>query len=362
MEHQREVHNEERALWNTERMEMSEKIAGLEGLLRGHQAMSPNQVISPIGQSGSKENNNFWGLLSVEGSRQSSGNMTGDEIWRGPKTDIQPTRTFSDLSAQSVRPDSRLPSIAEDTTSPSPNRRESSRDSTGKQTLRHKSSINGVHIDKNLDGINFKASGLPPDILKEAMTPQSPSPQSPSPAQVSPGTVPMPLVKLGVQNPYTKDAGHTPLARGTYFNNDGASDSSTPKQADDQPEFERPPLEPCTTTVRLPSEHCDSYFPAPPAPTEDEDPVLTGPLGLTNKDRNDDRFLNELDDKLLRAALSGPQESPTEAGASDADRASATNGDGQEDFEPLEHEPKLRIKKSMNFGSAFGSMHCGKGI
>lgn len=360
MERQRQAHDEERALWNTERMELQDRIAELEGSLRRHQAISSSQLSSPMGLNGSRENNNFWGLLSVGSSRHTSANTTGDEVWRGPKPDVQPSRTFSDISNQSARPESRLPSIAEDLSYRS--RGESSQGSTSTQTLKHKPSINGVHIDKNLDGINFKPSGIPPEIITNAMTPQSASPKSPSPANVSPGTMPMPLVKLGVQDPYTQDAGHTPLARRTYFNNDGTSDSSTPKQADEQLELQRLLLEPHTTSVRPPSERSNSYFPAPPDPPEDEDPALQGPLGLTNSQGNDNHFLNELDGKLLQAAVSGLRESPAEASASDVEKAQATNGDEDRDFEQLEHEPKLRIKRSMNFGSAFGSKNCGKGF
>lgn len=361
MERQRQVHEEERALWHTERKELHEKIAELEGSLRRYQAISSSQVLSPIGRNESQEIASFWGLLSTDGSRTTSASFTGDEVWRGTKPDVLPTRTFSDVSNQSARPDSRLPSIAEDTTSNA--RRESSRDSTGLRPLKHKPSINGVHVDKNLDGINFKSGGLPPDIVKEAMTPQSISPQSPSPTRESPCTLPMRLLKpRAPEDLYTKDAGHTPLPRRTYFNNDNASDTSTPKQSDEQPEVERPPLEPRNTSVKLPSERSDSYFPAPPDPSEEEDPELKAPLGLRNNEGNDNRFLVELDSKLLQAARSDTSESPSVAGASDSHDGNTVNDERENDFEQSEHEPKLRIKMSMNFGSAFGSKDCGKGF
>lgn len=354
MEHQREVHNEERALWYTERMELQEKIAELQGSLRRYQAIASSQVSSPIGLNGSKENGSFWNLLSTDGSRQTSASTTGDEIWRGSKTDVQPTRTFSDVSNHSARPDSRLPSIAEHS------RRASFRDSSSQNTLKHKPSINGLPTDKNLDGINFKSSGLPAETVKDIMTPPSISPKSPSPACLSPDIMAMPPVKLGApENLYTKDAGHTPLARRTYFNNDGASEIATPIQENEQPEVERPPLEPCTTCVKLPSERSDSYFPAPPDPPEDQDPELNGPLGLTNNQGNDNRFLNELNNKLLQAARSETYEPPAVAGASEDN---VVNDNRENDFEQPEHEPKLKMKTSMNFGSVFGSKKCGKGL
>ena len=362
MERQRKVHDEERALWYTERTALQEKIAQLENSLRRYEAFSPSQVSAPVERSGSGAST-FSSLLNPAVSRQTSTSTTGDEVWRGPN-DVQPTRTFSEDSSQSSKPD-RLPSIAENAPISSRDRRESSEYSIGGH---HKPSIDGAKIDKDLDGITLKIRGLAPSIApKNIMTPQSPSPQSPSPSTVSPGTVEPPPSTLGVpEDPYTKHAGHTPLARGTYLNNDGASSTGSAEGVTPtQPEQEVPPLEPQHTRVKMPSERSDSYFPQVSEETTEEDPKLQGQLGLANDDSKDGPFLSALDAKLEAAARKKGTYPDAVAGAADQDGRAALGGNGGEEdaeFEQPEPEPQLRIKRSMNFGSAFGCKNCGKGM
>lgn len=368
MEHQRQTFDEERALWNTERTELHLKIAQLEGSLRRYQVTSSSQVSSPINNRniGSQSNTSFWSLPGKDGSNQTSMSTTGDEIWRGQKADVKPTRTFSDPTTQLTKPGDRgrLPSIAEDTTC-------GRKDSSDMQPGFHKPSASSAQIDRNLDGINFKSSTLSPVPANKVMTPQSPSPRTSSPSRLSPRTIQLPCSKLDASiDPYTKDAGHTPLARRTYFNADGAFsevDGATPTQ----PEMERPPLEPHVSFAKLPSERSDSYFPVAGDEfrverdesrdekdrSRDEDPELKEPLGLDNSKCEDKQFLNELDSKLLQAARS----EAFSPGGIGSDKDSPLDSDGK-DFEQPEHEPKLRIKRSMNFGSAFGAKPCGKGI
>ena len=365
LEHQRQVHSEERELWHLERKDLEEKITKLDASLQRYQAMSSSQAMSPVEKSVSNVNSSLWSPLSSQGTRHKSTSGTGDEVWRGPKTDVQPTRTFSEDLTGSVKPGDRLPSIGQNSLISSKRRRESSDQSTDKHGAPHKPSIGVAEIDKNLDGITFKASGIPPGLVKKVMTPQSPSPLQDSPSKVSPGTLAMPSSKLEVpEEVLTRDAGHTPLARQSYLNNDGPSstgsaDASTPTH----PELERPPLEPHTTGVRLPSERSDSYFPPvpeEPEPSGDEDPELQGPLGLTNDISKDSKFLDVLDSKLMQAAKSNDLDSPAVAGASN--KGSLEGGDGVPEFEQPDHEPGLKMKRSMNFGSAFGSKSCGRGI
>ena len=373
MEHQRQNFDEERALWNTERMELHEKIALLEGSLRQYQSNASSQMSSPVKRSHSASHNKpaFWNLSNKDAFKHISATTAGDEVWRGPKPDVQPTRTFSDPTTQSTKPGdrSRLPSIAEDTTC-------GRKDSSDMQLGFHKPSVSGAAIDKNLDGINFKSSTLSPIPPKNVMTPQSPSPRTSSPPLLSPGTIELPFPQFEAQlDPYTKDAGHTPLAR--YFNPDGASSEGngvTPTQ----PEIDRPPLESQGSFTKLPSERSASYFPGVedeaqdeqfnPAgqndeledtedESRDEDPELKGPLALDNSKGEDDPFLLELDSKLLQAARSEAFGPPS----TDLDTEDPSIKD-EVAFEQPEHEPELRIKRSMNFGSAFGAKSCGKGI
>ena len=371
MEHQRQTFDEERELWNMERMELHEKIATLEESLRRSQAISSSQVSSPTNNSkgASQRNNSFRSLLSKEGSNHTSAIAAGHEIWRGPEPDGQPTRTFSDPTTQSTKSGDRirLPSIAEDTTC-------GRKDSLNIQSRLHKSSMSGVNLDKNFDGINFRSNTLSAIPTKKIMTPQSPSPRTSSPSRLSPRTLQLPSSKLeDPPDPYTKDAGHTPLARTTYFNADGAfseGNGATPTQ----PEIERSPLEPHVFHARLPSERSDSYFPVVEGESRDEedntrdssrgenksrdeDPELKGPLGLDNSKSEDDPFLDELNSKLLQAARAEAFGPP--GASSDAEDSPAKD---EEEFEQPEDEPKLRIKRSMNFGSAFGAKTLGKGI
>lgn len=363
MERQRKVHSEERDLWHIERKELEEKIVKLEVSLQRYRAISSSQATSPIEKSGSAANSSFWSLSRTEGSRGSSTSGTGDEVWRGPKTDVQPTRSFSGSPTQPHKSGDRLPSIAENVHTRS--RKESSEHSTDKQGAPHKPSINGADIDKNLDGITFKVSGLAPGVGKNIMTPQSPSPGA-SPSKVSPGTIAMPSrTPEAPDDILIKDAGHTPLARRSHFNHDGPSstgsaDADTPTQ----PDMERPPLEPHTTAVKLPSERSDSYFPpVPREPLGNEDPELKGPLGLTNDASADNKFLSALDSKLEQAAKSSNSPgSPAVAGASNTTSEQCGGADDVPGFEQPDHEPRLKIKRSMNFGSAFGSKSCGRGI
>ena len=373
MEHQRQRFDEEWALWNTERMELHDKIAKLEGSLRPRQVISSSQVSSPIRNSdkASRQSGSVWSPPTKDGP--TSPTTTGHEIWRGSKPDVEPTRTFSDPATQWTKSGdrSRLPSIAEDTTC-------GRKDSSDTQPGFHKPSISGAVIDKNLDGINFKTTTLPPVSAKKIMTPQSPSPGTLSPSHLSLRTIRLPSSKLEVpSDPYTENAGHTPLARGTYFNADGASsdgNGTTPTQ----PDIDPPPLEPHASYAKLPSERSDSYFPVAKHgfrdernilrdqedqtqsgedESSDEDPELKGPLGLNDNKGKDQQFLDELDSKLLQAAKS--QASSPSSDALDAENVPKKD---EEDFEQPEDEPKLRIKRSMNFGSAFGAKTLGKGI
>ncbi|MCJ1237200.1 hypothetical protein MMC14_005185 [Varicellaria rhodocarpa] len=354
MEHQRQVHEEERSLWQIERQELQARVAELESTLRKCQISHLSNVSSPTAISSQ------IGTTFIDVTNKSSRSMsesTGDEYWRGAggKSNAQPTRTFSDPEIIPTKiPERWMPSIAED----------ESTDNTKvtkdrQQKLRHKPSIDGVKIDKNLDGIIFKPGGLPPEIVKNIMTPQSLSPSDvDSPNRVSPGRIELPSEnKLTADDLYTKYAGHTPLARMDHnIGSQTVSDVPTPTQV----EREQPPLEPRPSFVRPPNERADSYFPAIPE-SIDEDPELEGPLGLQNDKAADANFLEELDCKLEKVA-SEPRELAEPSPPSSTAKLEKTKDDKDSDtsFDQGEPEPKLRIKRSMNFGSRFGSSHVGR--
>lgn len=355
MDKQRQTFDEERALWHTERTELQEKIFQLEASLHRYQAISSSQVSSPIEANGSEKSHSF-SPAAVDESRHTS---TGDEFWRGSggKSNARPKRTFSDSSNQSLKMEDRLPIISEDPNPHKPKAASFPIDSIGSGSLR-KAGIRGIGTDKNLDGITFRKSSLAPSISESLTTPQpSLSNRSPSPTRVSPGSITIPPFLLTEpDDPYTKDAGHTPLARRSQYNPDGkpsalSSGLATPTE----PEVDRPPLEPRASAVKVPSERTESYFPNLEEDM-DGDVELQWPLGLKNDKAEDKTFLNELDSKLLQAARSKPAE-PPERSESDKENV----GEDKSFIQP-EPEPKLRIKRSMNFGSQLGAANCGKGF
>ncbi len=379
MDSQRQAFDEERALWNTERLELHQKILLLETSLRRYQALSSSQVSSPIDKTTSSQSGSFWSSISTNGSRHTSAGTTEDKVWCGSNPDVQPTRTFSDSSNPSLKMNDRLPSIAEDIKQDSSNQYVNG---TGK----HKSRINGINVDQNLDGINFKPTSLAPAIKSTQSTSSSSPQHSPSPSRASPNTIPLPYSFR--PDSYTKDAGHTPLARFSANNHSGqssakSSDIPTPTQEEEQ---ERPPLEPHVTEVKVrpPSERHDSYFPPPPTlppaqqqvveqNLDNEDPELQGPLSLTDDAEGNSRFLGELDAKLLHAADSinnhllrsaeiEAKDNGTDGGngtGENKENGGPTQKEAQDkeekNFDQPEHEPPLRIKRSINFGSQLGT-------
>ena len=372
MDHQRQVHNEERALWHLERAELHGKIGELEAIVCSYRARYGSAVSSPtvdLHTTGSHRSRSAPSRSIV---------ITGDEYWRGAggKSDSQPTRTFSQSSNDSKTDERRMPSIDEEAERTVKFKEGEAPEIIGKNGKQERApSIDGSKIDKNLDGISFKSSALAPSIVKSVITPQSPSPLTcDSSARASPGSIALPRLNLlGAEDPYTKDAGHTPLVRHITLD-DGTTISASPTPT--QPEPELFPLEPYPT-VRPPNERSDSYFPSapeitkePPATTiVEDDPELKPPLTLCNsKGKEDKSFLSELDAKLLQAARTAtfsPEEensSTYEAEKSGSDKENALAGDDEDSGNKSEPEPeiKLRIKRSMNFGSAFGSSRCGK--
>lgn len=340
MDRQRQTFDEERALWNIERTELHEKIVHLEEIARRSQAEPSSQVNSPNYKTGSTSGA-IWSPPGTEDPISSS----GDEFWRGAggKSDAQPTRTFSKPLNQSARAGKRLPSVAEDAIGQRSER--SFSNGSHMEAAVPRSSFSGGKMDQNIDGITFKSNGTAPAVVKDLIALQSPSPKR-SPSRFSPGSVPLDSIRLSASHdPYTKDAGHTPLARrSSVVSGAASSDPPTPTQ----PETERPPLEPRSSVTKMPSERSNSYF--PDVLDIDEDPELKKPLNLHNHEADDNSFLQELNSKLEVAKSESLE--PTVVPLEKVDAA----------VDQPEPEPKLRIKRSMNFGSQFGSSACGKGF
>ena len=342
MDRQRQAFDEERALWNIERTELHEKIVHLDSTVRRMQGRNSNQLSSPTHRNGSPSSVP-WKLPSVTESPTSS----GDEFWRGAggKSDAQPIRTFSESSSQSTRPAERLSSIAEDAMAFKSGR--SFSNGSNIEAAGPQLGISGSNTDHSVDGITFKSAGNAPALFKDLNALQSSSPK-PSPSRLSPRSIPLSLDQLGQpSDPCTKDAGHTPLARrSSVISRAASSDPSTPLQ----PETERPPLEPRASVAKVPSERSQSYF--PDVADVSEDPAMKKPFALHNDEAEDSSFLSALNSKL-EVAKSENLEPTVVHDLEDNDDTAA--------IQP-EPEPKLRIKRSMNFGSQLGSSIRGRGF
>ncbi len=356
MDSQRQLFHAERKLWQIERTELHEKIAQLEASLCRYRTLCVSQVSSPTESNGSRAKD----FPDVENANELKSAGTGDEFWRGSggKRDAQPVRIFPSSADTPSKVEDRWTIIARD-----PPAHKSGPAAfpiiTIDSGILSKASLRGIEEDKNLDGITFRKSSLAPTITESlVMPPSSSPPQSSSLAGgTTAGTVSLPSSLLTAPcDPYTKDAGHTPLAPKSEFSSYedlGAtlSDSTTPTG----PEIELSPLDPPTSVVKAPSEGADSYFPNLDE-LKDGDIELREPLGLKNNGVHDQNFLSELDSKLLKAA-SSEKLRPESAKSGKENNIE----DEEKRYGQADQEPKLRIKRSMNFGSQFGTSTLGKG-
>ena len=248
LDHQREVFDEERALWELERSDLQDQIARLEESLRQAQNHPFSQTASPM--STSMSGSSFSSLSTASGSRQFS---TGDEFWRGAggKSDAQPSRTFSSVSQQPTVSSQHLPSISENVPPQRPG--SSSLASSLQQASIAKPKISEVENSRTFDGITFRQDSRAPSIATGGITQESPSL---SLSHVSPGTLPLPSSRSGPPDiPYiTEHAGHTPLERSSVYGTDGTSSAiSSSTATPTEPRKENPPHEPRASFASPPS-------------------------------------------------------------------------------------------------------------
>ena len=299
---------------------------------------------------------------------QDRGSASESKVWESPDLGAPVTRVFSNESHAAKRLDIHLPSIAEAPNSPVKSDHSLS-PITRVDSKTRSISIPIGKIDSSLDGITLKSTSLPPSLVKTIVSPTSPSPLSiPSPTSKPRGDGPrfVDREKLSL-SPYTenltKDAGHTPMVVESISENSSNSDGKVEKHSPRSTDTEKPYCpEP---TLRPPTERSNSYFTGVVPEKEnldegnlDEDPELKGPLIMdsTNSAPNDNAFLSELDKKL--AAEVEKAESPILT-------RDQSGGEEQEKLDVPDAEdggPKLRIKRSTNFGSAWGSSACGKNV
>ena len=331
LEHQRELFDEERALWQIERSDLHDRILLLETSLRETQNGSSSQATSPVTRKAS--GSSFSCLSTVSGSGHVS---SGDEFWRGTggKGDAQPSRTFSTASEHSNGHAQRLASISEQV-SPEGSGMWCSTESIHRGSI-HRPNIPEHKKSITFDGINFRQPSHTPSVATDTIRSQSPSPP-----RIANGTLRLSPPQLAPPTDYvTAHAGHTPLIRDSANCTDGTSSAVSNRIATPiENQREKPPVEPRASFAKPPSERSDSYFAGILAETL-EDPALSEPLGLGDDNTSEDKmFLDQVDLKLKEAARHVQNGSTEESDILD---------------DPPESEPRLRIKRSMNFGSQLG--------
>jgi hypothetical protein len=377
-DHLRQIHDNDRKAWDIEKSSLLARIADLE--LKLNRAKDPKRRSSNDSSLTSAQS--FRSSLASSHSSFSaprngieSLTSTHPPVWQGPETTPPVTRVFS--HDDDVK---HLPSISEDETMPSLSKQVSP---THKE---EPISIPIEQIDKELDGITVKSTG--PAVTSSFI-------KINSPPLISPNHTPSPLtqeqtpnnglrVEMGrllspLDEKLKRHAGHTPM---TF---DGTLSTEQTTETAPSPIVERP-LEPAPTKrpPLRPSENSDSYFSftsdaaskpvldsqlipeeaivegdedaAPPYDPE-EDPALKGPLMLDPSARTQaaNDFLLQVDAKLQEAA----DHENAEDGASGPAEEETLNGE-QKDKPKDDDFPQLKIRKSTNFGSAWGGNNPGK--
>ena len=357
----RQSHESERKAWNIERSALKARIAELERKL--NKSRDPQRRSSNDSSSASLHSFRSNSLpVAVNGKpRQrvtSEPTNLQPPVWIGRRKTTPATRVFNhDEDA------THLPSISEDDAMPA-HSKEISPTSGGRENVR----VPIEQIDKTLDGITLRSAGLTSSFDKGITSPQFASPaRSPSPRPKQEEHLKVDLGNLlsPLDEKLKRHAGHTPRATGLdgTLSSNATSAALTPKQ--------EKPFAPAPTTrpPLRPSVKSDSYFsftsagndsrkenhqenPEPVHEPQD-DPALTGPLMLDSNAESADSttFLDALDAKLKEEKANQERTESKLAGddgaqkSSDQQSATSTNDDEM---------PRLKMKNSMNFGSAWG--------
>ncbi|EXJ80394.1 hypothetical protein A1O1_08538 [Capronia coronata CBS 617.96] len=364
----RESHEAERRAWDIERTALKARIAELERRL--NRTRDPKRRSSNDSSSNSLHSFRSDHYFGVDGTHQrrfiSEPANAPPPVWKGPESTPPVTRVFS-------RDDdvAHLPSISENEPLPSLSK-QISPTSSGQENV----PVPIEQVDNTLDGITLKSGGLTSSFDTGITSPQFVSPIQSPPAQPKEGAdglfqVDVKSLLSPLDQKLRMHAGHTPMA---YIGTDSSSLAST-----DGLSPQEEPLEPAPTKrpPLRPSENSDSYFsftsaakeqidePKDTIPEEqdpeqessyepDDDPALKGPLMLdpTAKTKAASTFLGIVDEKLVELV----QQSEQEAGPSGSTEEKEPEKPSQETThqEPDDEMPRLRIRASTNFGSAWG--------
>jgi hypothetical protein len=373
-EEERKLFEGERKLWNAERALLKAQILDLEAAVtksKGEKRKYSNNSVKSTSQSFRSSS-----FTSTGGSRLSSTSNTSPPVWEGPEHLVPASRVFSEPTTLANNPFSEdqikhvnvhLPSISENGSFPTLEKEISPSSVPPERAMSIPIPID--KIDKSLDGITLKSTALVSSFVAKITTPDVLTPQrSPSPKSKPAGAevfrVGMDELLSPLGEKVKLHAGHTPMAFELASSTEPTSTQATEITT---PVLEKPPA-PVPTGRRpppRPMEKSDSYFSSiseedqgmkrnDNEEKENEDPELKGPLTLSsnNEDGQSNAFLNTLDAKLM-------MEAKRYVKSSESTQCDDDNPQGTQSC-PLDEEgPRLRMKNSTNFGSAFGSNRCG---
>ncbi|KIW10259.1 hypothetical protein PV08_11221 [Exophiala spinifera] len=364
----REAHNCERRTWDIERTALKARISELERRLarsRDSKRRSSNDSSDASLQSFKVD---FKPLSGTTNRARASSDSSGGAppVWQGPEVLPPVTRVFSHEDTAG-----HLPSISEN--EPFPPLSKEISPTTQKEV--ENVPVPVEKVDKSLDGITLKSAGLASTFDTGITSPQFASPAhtpSPQPKRTAEGPLQIDVRSLlsPLDEKLKRNAGHTPMAfDGTVSSGTDSTTNLTPKQEN--------PLAPAPTkrpTLR-PAENSDSYFSftsAVPNPVEEvpetlpqevepepqhepeDDHSLKGPLMLDPGAKSEaaNVFLEKVDAMLSEeAAVRSRYET---ALADDNDDKKPLESSNKPPTQETDDEPRLKIKNSMNFGSAWG--------
>ena len=369
----REAHESERRVWDIERTALKARIKELEQKI--NRTRDPKRRSSNDSSAANRDSfrasfasfNGFNGTTRGRISSEPAAHSV-QPVWKGPEFTPPVTRVFSHdddiVHLPSISENAPLPPLTKEVSPTSQEKAESI-------------PVPIEQVDKTLDGITLRSTALTSSFNKVA-SPQFISPaQSPSPIPKHPADGLMQVEIKGLLSPLDeklkRHAGHTPMAfDGNISTSSASSERITPRQEKPYAPVptRRPPLRP--------SENSDSYFSfasegghhtdvkdqiiqeepeieEEPLHATEEDPALTGPLMLDSgaKSEASSTFLGLVDAKLSEAAAA--RRSRKDSLLSNGSQDTAANGRDEGSSAQTDTDgPKLRVRNSTNFGSAWG--------
>ncbi|KAK6373865.1 hypothetical protein LTS17_007834 [Exophiala oligosperma] len=364
----REAHDCERRAWDIERTALKARISELERRLsrsRDSKRRSSNDSSDASLRSFRAE---IKPLSRTSNRARASSDSSGGAppIWQGPEVLPPVTRVFSHEDTAG-----HLPSISENEQFPSLSKEISPTSQKEVENV----PVPVEQVDKTLDGITLKSAGLASTFDTGITSPQFASPaHTPSPQPKRPLDEILQVDVKSLLSPLDeklkRNAGHTPMAfDGTLSSGTDSTNNLTPKQENpvEPAPTKRPPLRP--------AENSDSYFSfssAIPDPVEkaqeaipeqvepepqheaEDDPSLQGPLMLDSSAKSEaaNAFLEKVDAMLSEeAAVRSRYET---ALSDDNDEMKSAEASEKPHTQDPDDEPRLKIKHTMNFGSAWG--------